>query len=188
MLTEQRKEKMKAYYRSSPEVTARIKARARAHYQANREKQIELAKAWQRDNAERKREIQRKSDAKHASKRAPVRAAWWAAHPEKREEYKGNIDPVLERIRCANRRARIKQVGGTLSPNIVDRLTAAQGGKCACCRTRLTKANRHLDHIQPLARGGPNIDANCQMLCASCNCSKRHRDPIEFMQSRGFLL
>ncbi|MBU9359553.1 HNH endonuclease [Burkholderia multivorans] len=44
------------------------------------------------------------------------------------------------------------------------------------------------DDIEPLARGGSNDIANIQLLCRTCNLSKHARDPVEFMQSRGFLL
>jgi len=36
--------------------------------------------------------------------------------------------------------------------------------------------------------GGANDRANLQLLCGSCNKSKHAKDPIDFMQSRGFLL
>ena len=42
--------------------------------------------------------------------------------------------------------------------------------------------------IKPLARGGTNQRTNLQLLCPPCNLSKSAKDPIDFMQSRGFLL
>lgn len=41
---------------------------------------------------------------------------------------------------------------------------------------------------KPLARGGTNQRTNLQLLCPPCNLSKSAKDPIDFMQSRGFLL
>jgi len=45
-----------------------------------------------------------------------------------------------------------------------------------------------MDHIVPLAKGGKNIDSNIQLTCPKCNLEKNSKDPIEFMQSRGYLL
>ena len=88
----------------------------------------------------------------------------------------------------ANRRARERAVGGKLSRDIITQLMKSQRGKCVACGMRLTRRNRHLDHIVPIKRGGLNSDSNVQLLCAPCNLSKHARDPIEFMQSKGFLL
>ena len=70
--------------------------------------------------------------------------------------------------------------------DIID-LLAAQKWKCAACRKSL-KDGYHVDHVVPLARGGGNGKSNLQMLCPKCNMTKSARDPVEFMQSLGFLL
>jgi hypothetical protein len=40
----------------------------------------------------------------------------------------------------------------------------------------------------PLALGGSNTDDNMQLLRAICNYHKYTKHPIDFMQSKGFLL
>jgi 5-methylcytosine-specific restriction endonuclease McrA len=55
-------------------------------------------------------------------------------------------------------------------------------------KTPLGRTGYHLDHIIPLARGGKNEDRNMQVTCPTCNRQKHSKDPIEFMQSRGYLL
>lgn len=87
----------------------------------------------------------------------------------------------------STRRARIAGVGGFLSGGIVIRLFKLQRGKCACCGLPLGKGF-HLDHIMPLALGGSNTDDNMQLLRANCNLQKSAKHPIDFMQSKGFLL
>lgn len=91
------------------------------------------------------------------------------------------------RVRKQNRRARIKGAGGVLSKGLADKLFDLQQGKCACCKASLGK-NFHLDHIMPLALGGENADCNMQLLRQRCNTQKKAKHPVDFMQSRGFLL
>lgn len=91
-------------------------------------------------------------------------------------------------IHQANRIARQKMSAGDLSKGLFDKLMILQKGKCACCRADLKKVKTHLDHIMPIAKGGSNTDNNIQLLCQPCNNRKSAKHPIDFMQSRGFLL
>lgn len=76
---------------------------------------------------------------------------------------------------------------GRLPRGTVKRIGSLQQWKCAVCRCDIA-TGYHVDHIQPLARGGIHHHLNLQLLCAACNLQKSSKDPIEFMQSRGFLL
>lgn len=102
-------------------------------------------------------------------------AQWAAEHPEAR------------RISGQNRRAKKRANGGVLSKGLATKLFALQKGKCPCCGKPLG-GNYHLDHKMPIALGGKNEDWNMQLLRQRCNQQKHVKDPINFMQSRGFLL
>ncbi|MFZ1365737.1 MAG: HNH endonuclease signature motif containing protein, partial [Brachymonas denitrificans] len=82
---------------------------------------------------------------------------------------------------------RKQAAGGTHTAEDVADLFRLQRGKCACCRTSIKRCY-HVDHIEPLARGGSNDRTNLQLLCPTCNTRKSAKHPIEFMQSRGLLL
>lgn len=97
----------------------------------------------------------------------------------------GNKEKTL--IHSQNRRARKKQNGGVLTKGLQGRLYVLQKGKCACCNVDLGD-KYHMDHIIPLAKNGKNEDSNIQLLCPLCNMSKGSKHPIDFMQSRGYLL
>lgn len=101
-------------------------------------------------------------------------------------EYK-KLNPELAVLHVNTRRARKKANGGRLSKDLIKRLLVLQKGKCACCGKPLGD-DYHLDHIMPLSLGGANEDWNIQLLTASCNHHKSAKHPIDFMQSKGFLL
>lgn len=94
-------------------------------------------------------------------------------------------NPTLCRLYEHTRRAR--KAGQKLSKDIVPRLLRLQKNRCLVCRLGLGQAF-HIDHIMPLALGGSNTDENVQLLCKHCNHSKHKKHPVDFMQSRGFLL
>ena len=123
------------------------------------------AKKWADNNYARYREIQNASNRRYYRK-----------------------NPDLARANCQKRRARLMDKMGSVSKGIQADLFSKQKGRCACCGSLLKKAGQHLDHKIPLAGGGIHEDANLQLLCKKCNLSKGAKDPIEFMQSRGFLL
>lgn len=147
-----------AAWRSSNE--QRIREYALEYRAANREKRICESRAWRLSNLERH----------HA-----MCAAWKAENPH-----------VL-RIQNQNRRSRKRESGGKLSPKLAEKLFNLQRGKCACCGLPLG-GKYHLDHIMPLALGGTNTDDNIQLLRDVCNFKKHMKHPIDFMQSKGFLL
>ena len=132
-------------------------------------------KKWRDANPDKVREHAEKTYLVNREKRRPVTARWAVEHPEKR------------RIHKQNRRARKLAAGGVLSAGLIDKLFRLQRGKCPCCRLPLGK-NFHMDHRIPLAAGGTNTDDNMQLLRSGCNNQKWTKDPIDFMQSKGFLL
>jgi 5-methylcytosine-specific restriction endonuclease McrA len=114
---------------------------------------------------------------------------WKEANPEKVKlsNLKYRLDnPEKHKAQKQNRRARERNAGGILVPEQIKILVKNQNNKCACCRNELNKY--HVDHIVPLALDGSNDILNIQILCPTCNLSKGAKDPIQFMQSRGYLL
>ena len=95
--------------------------------------------------------------------------------------------PDKVNARSSERRAKRKNQAGIVSKNIIEKLKKLQKGKCPCCKRPLGD-NYHLDHIVPLSLGGKHEDSNLQLLIANCNQQKYNKHPIDFMQSRGFLL
>lgn len=96
------------------------------------------------------------------------------------------LNPEIIRICAHNYRAKKRNNGGKLSKGLAIKLFKLQQGKCAICCNPLDKY--HMDHIMPIALGGVNSDNNIQLLCPKCNRQKWDIHPIDFMQSKGYLL
>lgn len=147
-----------------------------AAYRAANQERIRANRAAYRDsNKEAIRARQAARRAANPEKMRAYSAAYAAANPEARRTYE------------ANRRARKRNAEGSHTAADVNTLFTLQKGKCACCKTSI-KDGCHVDHIMPLVKCGSNDKYNLQLLCPTCNMSKNAKDPIEFMQSRGFLL
>jgi len=153
----------------------RRKASKAKYSLTHREQLLEKSRKRKADNPEKERARLRKWKADHPEKMKEARAKYWADRPSARRIYK------------QNRRAKETDNGGTLSPDIVERLFKLQRGRCACCGESLGR-DFHLDHILPIALDGQSTDTNMQLLRKRCNLKKNAAHPVKFMQSRGFLL
>jgi len=109
---------------------------------------------------------------KDPAERAEKRRAYIKAHPDKAREWS---------------RKRRGAIVARLPRGTIKKLGALQRWKCvACCCDIASKF--HVDHIVPLARGGAHEPSNIQLLCPTCNVRKSAKHPIDFMQSKGYLL
>lgn len=161
---------------------------------ANKDKHLGYQAKWRADNPgyhakwlTANREKRREYQSKWLSDNLGYKAKWFADNPERKAKwYSASL--AAYRIYSHARRARKKEVGGKLSSGIADRLFTIQCGKCACGCKQPLGDDYHLDHIMPLALGGSNTDNNIQLLRSKCNMQKSAKHPVDFMQSRGFLL
>lgn len=131
---------------------------------------------WAKKTATQKRRERARSYRARFPDRVRAQLAAWV-----------KANPGYNRVKVQNRRARRIAAGGKLSKGLAEKLLDLQKGRCACCGRKLGRSY-HLDHIQPLSRGGTNDDWNIQLLRSECNLEKHASDPLEFMQQRGFLL
>ena len=166
------------------------KANAAAWYAANADKVSAMSAAWKAANAGRKKATSAAWREANAGK-ANAKAAEWRAvnadiHHARSAAWRA-ANPEICKIYKQNRRARKTASGGALSKGLAVKLFKLQKGKCPCCRQPLGD-DYHLDHKMPLALGGQNTDDNMQLLRSVCNLQKHAKHPVDFMQSRGFLL
>jgi 5-methylcytosine-specific restriction endonuclease McrA len=153
----------------------KIKAKASAWIAANRGKVNAYSAKYRSLNLFEERAKSRDWNTANAERVKATTLAWTKANPE------------VIRVRSHNRRAKKSKNGGKLSKGLVAKLFKLQQGMCPCCAQPLGD-DFHMDHINPLALGGPNIDENIQLLRQRCNNQKSAQHPADFMRSRGFLL
>jgi 5-methylcytosine-specific restriction endonuclease McrA len=68
-------------------------------------------------------------------------------------------------------------------------LIAAQKGRCCWCGLSMDRTGKGgrgatLDHIVPLAKGGPDIEANLTAACRTCNAARGDMDAAAFRTAR----
>jgi 5-methylcytosine-specific restriction endonuclease McrA len=154
-----------------PAIADKKRQSARNYRNANRQRIIIAGRTYYKKNRQAISEMRKQSRGKQREK--------------EREYWLKNRVSVL--AKNANQRARKRNAPGRYTAADVNHMITMQKSCCAVCRTRLS-GNYHVDHIVALANGGTNDKTNLQILCPQCNMSKSARDPVEFMQSRGYLL
>jgi 5-methylcytosine-specific restriction endonuclease McrA len=144
-------------------------------YQRNKNALLERNKIKRKDDREGSRAKGRASYIRTAEKRRAYAKEYRLANPEKRIAWQ------------ANRRARHLSAEGSYSLEDIVRIRSFQKDKCALCRMRL-KGGGHVDHIQPISKGGSNWPRNLQILCEPCNISKHDNDQLVYLRRKGMLL
>lgn len=145
--------------------------------------------AWQQPLLQQKPSQQLQTLRKLPSAALLTDTAWRKNNPDQhkaiQEAYRKR-NPEAVRIRDHARRAIGKQSSNN-AKGLIKKLVKLQRGLCPCCSLPLGD-DFHMDHIIPLALGGSVDASNIQLMRATCNQQKSAKHPVDFMQSRGFLL
>ena len=183
------REARKAYYKANRQAVLRWNSESR---QRNRVsvlagkkdyyERVKLDPEWQAKQAEYRaanRDVKRSYDQAYRARdpqRAKERAnEWRKRNPEKRS--------AIIKAYSARRRANCADGDPTA---VVAAWEAAAEKVCYWCG-KDCRDNYHIDHYQPLARGGKHVIANLVIACPPCNHRKNAKDPCEFAASLGRL-
>lgn len=156
----------------------------------NHKRKTESVAEWAKANKDRRKATNAAHYAANRERYKAIRSAYYEANKQRYKEIGdawNKENRGARRVHAQNRRTRKLESGGRLTSGLSKKLLQIQRGKCACCGNPLGD-DYHLDHIVPLALGGTNTDDNIQLLHARCNKKKGAKHPVDFMQSRGFLL
>ena len=94
-----------------------------------------------------------------------------------------NRTPIRERLKDGKPRPKSKKTTprGRSKQKLKQALGIAQEWRCAYCQKDISK-HPSVDHIIPLAQGGPDLRDNLQLTCRTCNKRKRELSDKEFRQ------
>jgi 5-methylcytosine-specific restriction endonuclease McrA len=153
------------YYRVHRE---QLKDAARQHYHATRDRAAARYQA-------RRVEIAARNRATREVNGKALQAAC-------RTRYANNPAPAIAR---ANKRRAIRLTAGIGTDRaayraFVKHVRSADVIACRWCAEPVAKAERRIDHIIPLARGGSDDVANLCCACRLCNARKGHKMPEDF--------
>lgn len=158
----------------------------------------EIAKAWQRNNPDRRKardeawyaknkERKAATDAKrlpsYRERRREIDRARWArmTEEERRERwnrwFRANRDHWNHYRRARNVIRRSQNPDWRRFPESLDYVLIIVGDPCAYCGG----ATEAVDHIVPVARGGSGEWANLTPTCTKCNSSKRDEPLLSFL-------
>lgn len=165
------REYARKYRASNPDYVQRQADAHRKWREANPDKVKENNQKWLKINRERNRGECARRYRENPDRQVEYNRRWRLQNPELR-----NRQIVVSN---GNRRARIVAVDGLPVP----RVTSEAANKCfllfgnACCYCG-SDGPLHLDHVDPLARGGLHTPSNLAPACQRCNLSKSSK-PVE---------
>lgn len=175
-----------------PQCKQCVKIYKASHYQQNKIKLDAINKKWKVDNRERWLSFKKQWYSLNCKKWIE----WYNNNKTHKMQYqlKYRMTDVGKANRKANhqkRRALKNNSTGKYTGAEILKLLVTQKSKCVYCKSKLivNSANSyHIDHINPLNKGGTNAISNIQLLCPKCNLQKHDKDPEIFAQRFGMLI
>lgn len=150
---------------------------AHENYLKTKEKRLAAQRQRREDDPDRVRAIEAKSQVKNKAKRKKASAEWARRNPDKRKQYARtwrakNKEMVVD----ASHRRRAKIRRATIGRVTKQDLKALLRNPCIYCGAKAEQ----IDHVIPLARGGPHSVGNLAPSCRFCNQSKKDHLVIEW--------
>lgn len=102
------------------------------------------------------------------------------------KNYRQSQRGIILRNNSHQKRRTIKKQGDVTSEQILN--IHEKTKKCYWCGVNLKNVKTHIDHYEPLSKGGKHTISNLVVSCDKCNMKKHDKDPLEFANSIGKLL
>ena len=147
----------------TPEQAERKRLYDAAYYVSHRAKMKASSQRWRVANPAKVREYQLKYAATHQEEER-IRQK---ARPPKR------IDPEKNRERVHRRRA--FERGAFAEEVEMAVLVERDGSYCGICHRRVKPAERSIDHVLPVSKGGAHSYANTRLTHLKCNILRNNR-------------
>jgi 5-methylcytosine-specific restriction endonuclease McrA len=158
--TERLKANRKAYRIANAE---KIRAYKKAHYIANHRDMLAYAKAYHNAHSEKLKARKKAYRIVNRDKLNAYCKAWKIANPEK-----------VSQSQHLRRARKISGTIGDAAPMLAweKQWRTAKLVNCYWCNSRISGKNAHMDHIQPLSKGGAHSIENLCISCQPCNNRK----------------
>lgn len=167
---------------SRDEMLAKKREAQRLYVAADRER----IQRQRRKDRERSREKRRAYQADYRARNPHVLTEWRkrnAAHIIEYDRTRIATKPEVHLAKIAKRRARILMAEGSgITRTAWKRIVSDAGGLCSYCGQQKPL---HLDHIEPLCRGGMHDESNVTPSCQSCNSSKHKLSLLHWLAKRA---
>ena len=96
-----------------------------------------------------------------------------------------NPDKVAFTKKAYKLRRRAKEcLDGGITTSKLRAFISSELNICCYCQKPFIDGKYHVDHVEPLAKGGKHVIENLALTCPSCNLSKHTRSVIVFMAIR----
>lgn len=158
---------------------------ASAKWYANNIEVARIArKKWRMDNVDLAATLSKEWYTRNIVRRNAKSREWYTHNKCRRAM-------VAKAFRSANRALykliahRRRGAKGRYTKDDISVLWDKQEGRCAAAHCRTPLDNFHIDHKNPISRGGSNYPRNLQLLCAPCNINKGARTMREWNRARA---
>jgi 5-methylcytosine-specific restriction endonuclease McrA len=178
-------------YRKQPHVIEKHRINQKIWASNNPEKAHALCKQWRQNNPVQVRKLKNNYCLKNREKESARAKRWYYANRERGKAYrklhynKEWNDAHRESIRShvRNRRAKINGAVGKHTQDDIMRIYKNQSGLCKYCGKEV--GNKfHVDHVNPISRGGSNFPDNLVISCQFCNDSKGNKLLSEWREGK----
>ena len=159
----------KAHYQANKE---KIKAYNKAHYEANKEKAIVTKKAYYEANKEEMKAYQAVYRKANKEKKKAYNKAHYEANKEKVAAYNKANGPRRNATEAKRKALKIKNLPTQVRDCPIEKKRLYQTYKLCSLFTKATGIPHHVDHMWPLADGGPHWSGNLQVIPAEENLRK----------------
>ncbi len=147
-----------------------LKVRKAKHYQENREYYLEQGKQYALEHKDEKQAYDRQYNYDHREKKAAQGQAWAERNREKSNLMKKNHKDKTRLI---------KQSSSLTTLALFD-WSNEQPKLCTYCNVDC-RGDYHIDHVEPLAKGGEHELGNMTISCPRCNLSKDDKQLIYWL-------
>jgi 5-methylcytosine-specific restriction endonuclease McrA len=169
------KEYCKAYYAEHKEESYN---RVKKWRDSHPGKANEYARNWKKNHPDKVKAASLRYTLEHKEELRIYGLKYRKNHPEYDSEWRAK-NPASVKAKAATRMGRKRGLVGVHTTVDINAILVAQNNLCYYCGEPLE--SYHVDHKQPVSRGGSNWPENLCCTCAHCNLSKGNKTEAEYL-------